>query len=297
MSELGATMRVLRPYPHVFGFYDGRIPGARAFSDAPNWLDDGAYTLGICSYAIVDAGEALVYDTHISLSHARLIRETLAQAGVSRVRVVLSHWHDDHVAGNEMFADCEIIACAATERALLTHRDALESGTPPIKPLIMPTSIFDRALDLTIGSLAVQLRHAEIHSDDAALMLLPDSQLFFAGDALEDSVTYVAEPNQLRTHLAELDRIAGWDFAKILPNHGEESIIAAGGYDATMIDATKQYVQKLLRLREEPELRNLDLSTFGASSFATGGASYFAPYEAVHQQNVKAVLGAKNWSG
>ncbi len=62
MSELGATMRVLRPYPHVFGFYDGRIPGARAYSDAPNWLDDGAYTLGICSYAVVDAGEALVYD-------------------------------------------------------------------------------------------------------------------------------------------------------------------------------------------------------------------------------------------
>lgn len=297
MNELGATMRALRPYPQVFAFYDGRIPGKRAFSEAPNWLDDGAYTLGICSYAIVDAGEALVYDTHISLNHARLIRETLAQAGVNRLRVVLSHWHDDHVAGNEVFADCEIIACAATERALRSHRDALESGTPPIKPLIMPTRIFDAALDLTVGDLTVQLRHADIHSDDAALMLLPDSKLLFVGDALEDSITYVAEPNKLTTHLAELDRIAGWDFTRILPNHGDESIIAAGGYDARLIEATKRYVEQLLRLRETPELQRIDLSAFGKDSFATGGASYFAPYEAVHRQNVKAVLDTQNWSG
>jgi glyoxylase-like metal-dependent hydrolase (beta-lactamase superfamily II) len=39
--------------------------------------------------------------------------------------VVLSHWHDDHVAGNEVFADCEIIALRLTAEALSEHRTAI----------------------------------------------------------------------------------------------------------------------------------------------------------------------------
>ena len=77
LAQLGSTMRVLRPYPNVFAFYDGRIEGKRAYSEERNWLDDGAYVLGISTYAIVEGAEALVYDTHISLAHARIIRETL----------------------------------------------------------------------------------------------------------------------------------------------------------------------------------------------------------------------------
>jgi len=46
---LGSTMRLVRPAPNVLGFYDGRVDGARIWSDEPNWLDDGAYTLGICT--------------------------------------------------------------------------------------------------------------------------------------------------------------------------------------------------------------------------------------------------------
>ncbi len=59
-QPLGSTMRVLHPAPGILGFYDGRIPGVRAYSAAPNWLDDGAYELGICTYAILDGAEALV---------------------------------------------------------------------------------------------------------------------------------------------------------------------------------------------------------------------------------------------
>ena len=76
-------MRVMRPAPNVLAFYDGRVEGVRAWSEEPNWLDDGAYSLGICSFAIVDGAEALVYDTHISLAHAEIVRRTLRDMGVS----------------------------------------------------------------------------------------------------------------------------------------------------------------------------------------------------------------------
>lgn len=144
---LGSTLRVLRPAPGILAFYDGRIEGARAWSAGPNWLDDGAYVLGVCTYAVVSGTDALVYDTHISPAHARIVRKTLDQQGVTGIRVVLSHWHRDHVAGNEVFADCEIIAHALTLKALRDNRETMEAGDPPIRPLVMPTATYEDRCD------------------------------------------------------------------------------------------------------------------------------------------------------
>jgi glyoxylase-like metal-dependent hydrolase (beta-lactamase superfamily II) len=171
---LGATMRVLEPAPGVLGFYDGRIPGLRVYADKPNWLDDGAYELGICTYAVVDGAEALVYDTHISLNHARLIRQRLEEAGVRHICVVLSHWHDDHVAGNAVFADCEIIANRLTAELLETNRETIETADPPIRPLVMPNRLFEGSLTLRIGHTEVVLQQMDIHSQDGTVLLLPD---------------------------------------------------------------------------------------------------------------------------
>jgi cyclase len=290
ISGLGATMRVLTPLPHLLAFYDGRIEGVRLHSPAPNWLDDGAFSLGVCSYAIVSGAEALVYDTHISLDHARRIRAVLAEHGVHHIRVALSHWHVDHVAGNKVFADCEIIAEARTLQALQANREALETGTPPIHPLVLPNRIFQDRLKLQVGKIEVELRHADIHSFDGVVAMLRDG-VMLAGDTLEDSVTYVVEPARLETHLGALREMLGWEIQRILPNHGAEEIIAAGGYGPKLVEATRLYVEQLLRLRDEPALAKQDLKIFATAAFATGAVSYFAPYEPVHRQNVQAVLG------
>jgi len=287
MPGLGATLRIFSPCPNVLAFYDGRIEGVRAFSAERNWLDDGAYALGVCTYAIVDGEEALVYDTHISLEHARLIRRALAERGVKKITVVLSHWHDDHIAGNEVFADCEIIANARTAELLDEHRDEIEAALPPIRPLVMPNRIFEEDFELRIGRLAVELRRADIHSEDATLLLLPEQRLLFAGDALEDPITYVGEPERLGAHLADLDRIAPWPFERILPNHGAAEIIEHGGYGRGLVGATKRYVEKLLRVGKEPLLAAQTLRDFVADDLAAGTISYFSPYEAVHRQNLE----------
>ena len=132
-----AQMRILRPAPHIWAFYDGRVPGYR-FAPGPNWVDDGALSLGIASYAVVDGAEALIYDTHCSVPHARLIRDALKRAGVRHFTIVLSHWHLDHVAGTEVFADCRIIANRRTADLLNLHRAAIESGTSSGSPAHAP---------------------------------------------------------------------------------------------------------------------------------------------------------------
>jgi len=290
VSTLGSTLRIHRPYEDVLAFYDGRINGVRAYSEQPNWLDDGAYSLGVCTYAVLSGEEAIVYDTSISLPHARIIRDTLEKAGVRHIRVVLSHWHVDHVAGNEVFADCEIIANELTAQALRDNRERLENDNPPIKPLIMPNSTFRRELYLKVGDVDVELRHVDIHSHDGTMLLLPQRKLMLAGDALEEPITYVAEPQRLEHHLRDLERMATWDIEKILPNHGAEDKIASGGYGPELIGATRDYVSKLLRLSQEPELAEQDLRTFAAEDFVSGVISYYEPYEAVHARNVSVIL-------
>jgi cyclase len=295
MTDLTAHVRVLQPHPGLFAFYDGRIEGHR-FAEGPNWVDDGALSLGIASYALVSGDEALVYDTHVSLPHARLIRRTLEDAGVRRITVVLSHCHLDHVAGTGAFADCEIIANRRTFQHLTRDKAPIEAGTlggaPAIAPLILPTRVFDGALDLQIGQRAVRLIEANIHSDDATVLWLADSGILQAGDTVEDTVTYVGDPLNFGVHLTDIGRLFALKPSFVLPNHGAPEVIAAGGYAATLLPATAAYIRWLMRLRAEPELAETPLEQVIAPQLADGSLRWFAPYAAIHRQNVARTLTA-----
>jgi cyclase len=289
-------LRVLEPARGILAFYDGRVAGHQ-FSDIPNWVDDGALSLGIASYALVEGEEALVYDTHISVSHAQAIREILVSRGARKFTVVLSHWHLDHIAGTAAFADCEVIANARTDAHMRRCKAAIKAGThhgaPAIAPLVMPTRLFEGELGLELGGREIRLIEANIHSDDATVIWLPDSRILLAGDTLEDTVTYVAEPGNFERHLQDLDRLLALKPMSILPNHGDPDVIAAGGYSADFITATQAYVRDLMRSTGDPAMRSLSLGEFVAPSLAAGSIRYFAPYEDVHRSNIAAALAAR----
>lgn len=288
--DLGSQMRVVQPFSHVLAYYDGRIPGLRVHSQAPNWLDNGAFGLGTAAFAIVDGSSAIVYDTHMSIPHARRMRAELEARGITDMRVVLSHWHPDHVAGNAVFADCEIIANSHTMRLLEQNREALETGDPPIAPLVMPTTIFEDETVLQVGKLRLELRRFDIHSIDETTIIIPELRTLLAGDTLEDTVTYVTEPDRLENHLADLARMRNLDIDTILPNHGTIEKIARAGYDKSFITATELYVQRLAAMPSRLDDARLDLKSFAAEALATGAVEYFEPYEWVHGANVQAVL-------
>ncbi len=284
-------LRMLKPAAGVFAFYDGRVEGHR-FDDDPNWVDDGALSLGIASYAIVSGEAALVYDTHVSVDHGLRIRAVLEEAGARTFTVVLSHWHLDHVAGTEAFGDCEIIACERTAELLARSREAIESGSlegpPAIAPLVLPTTTFAGRLDLELGELRLELLHTDIHSDDATVLWWPERELLLCGDTMEDTVTYVDAPERLRIHRANLEKLSGLQPKRILPNHGSSEVIAAGGYSNGLITATERYIDFLLRSRDDPSLAKLTLRDVVAS-VGNADVHYYAPYERVHRSNLDAV--------
>ena len=161
-------MRMLEAGPGIVAWYDGRVPGHR-FADFDNWVDDGALSLGIASYAVISGDEALVYDTQVSVPHAEVVCADLRARGVTRVRVVLSHWHLDHVAGTAAFARAypgvEVIANRRTLAHLTERQTAIEAGTdhgpPAIAPLVLPDVVFSGEMRLRVGVAACHLDRGE----------------------------------------------------------------------------------------------------------------------------------------
>jgi cyclase len=287
-------LHTLRLSEHLLGFYDGRVPGLR-FATGPNWVDDGALSLGVCTYALVDGSDAIVYDTHISAAHGAWIRRALEGLGVRRMVVVLSHWHLDHVAGTAAFADCEIVASRLTAERLAARRGAIEAGTlegpPGISPLVLPTTVFEGQTELTVGGLRAELLQFDIHSADGTALSIARDGMLLAGDMLEDTVTYVSEPERLEANIVELDRLRLLKAWRIYPDHGSERVIAAGGYGQGLVQATQRYLRDLLRVSEAPAPADVDLRTFVADSLAAGWVTYYEPYERVHRRNIAEMLG------
>jgi cyclase len=292
-GSTATRLRILRPAPGLLAFYDGRVPGYR-FAPRPNWIDEGALALGTASFAIVEGDEALVYDTHTTPEHGREVRAALEAEGVSRFTVLLSHWHLDHVAGNSAFAGCEILATARTAELLGRHREAIEAGAhegpPGVCPLLLPTRTFEGRTELRVGDRVLEAIPVNIHSDDAAALWDPEARLLLAGDTVEDTVTYVEEPQNFDAHLRDLDRLLELEPERILPSHGDPDVIAGGGYGTGLITATQDYIRLLRRMPAEPELRDLPLRELLASQLAAGDLRYFEPYERVHRENVRSVL-------
>jgi cyclase len=283
-------VRVLEPTEGILAFYDGREDGATL--DGADWMEYDL-VLGLASYAIVEGDAALVYDTHTSPDRGDSIRAELERRGVVKLTVVLSHWHLDHIAGAGAFSDCEVIATERTAEHLASNRDAIESGNlsgpPSIAPVVVPTRTFSERLSLTIGSRDVELIHFKVHSDDAAVLWLPSERILFAGDTLEDTVTYVDEPEMFDTHLTELDRLAELGPERILPAHGDADVIEGGGYPPEFIEATQAYIRRLIESRDDEKLRELSLREFIANQLADGTLVHHEPYENVHRDNVAKV--------
>ncbi len=290
-------LRIIDCASGLIAYYDGRVPDYR-FMPHRNWVDDGALSLGIASFALVSGHQALVYDSHISVEHANFIRTDLERRGVKHITVLLSHWHLDHVAGTAAFADCEIISNAKTLAHLKLRLASIEDGSfhgpPEIKPLILPNRIFEGEMDFQLGNMKLKFIEANIHSDDASLVWREDDGLLLAGDTMEDTVTYVVEPQDFDIHLRELDRLWTLNPEFIFPNHGSPDIIGAGGYGKGLIKAQSQYIRTLKRCRSDEMLRKTPLKELISGPLEMGWVNYFEPYEIVHAQNLRRILSPAN---
>jgi len=292
-SARDIDIRVFQINAHLLCFYDGRPAEASHRPGTDSWADSGAFNVGVATYAIHRGDTALVYDTYPTTQDAQWVRNYLTRVGIRHFTIVNSHWHLDHVGGNAVYADVDRISTDKTIQQLTAKKAAIEAGTewgpPAIKPLVIPNIGIVRDTNYYVADIKVELRPVNIHSQDGLVLYLPGDRVLLAGDTLEDTVTFVSEPEQLAEHYRNLQTLKLWNINRIFPNHGNPDVISGGGYGTTLIDATQVYLRELILRAHDANYLNGTLDDYVGDSVKKGWVSMWWAYREAHETNLKRV--------
>jgi cyclase len=290
------NMRVFELNDHLLSFYDGRPAEPKTPHPDHNWADFGAMNVGVATYVIHRADRALVYDTYPSAQQARWVRDYLVKAGIKHFALVNSHWHLDHVGGNAVYADVDRISTEKTLERMTAKKAAIEAGTewgpPPIKPLVVPNVGITADTSYFLQDIRVELRPVNIHSEDGLVIYLPGDRILLAGDTLEDTLTFIVEAEQIPTQYLNLQKMRQWDIERIFPNHGDPGVIANGGYRKTLIDATLDYLRRMVTRAHDPDFLQSSMDEYVHDSVSKGWVSPWWAYREAHEANLAVVAKA-----
>lgn len=279
--------------PNILCFYLGRdaTPPSPVAHIEGNWVDKD-WEWGVCSYVVFEGEEALVFDTNVYPDQALWIRRYMEERGVKRFVVANSHWHLDHIAGNEHFADCPIISSTLCREEMAKVKEKVEAGEfwgPPAIKVVLPTITFDDELIVHVGDIEVQLKRYNIHTEDSLVAYLPQKRICLCSDMLEDTVPFVLDIDDLAIQEKDLLRLKELDVERFYPDHGDYAKIEAGGYEPAFVDAVLEYERNLVALHDRPDFEDLALDAFIPNALASGVLRIHEPYCKVHEGNVKLV--------
>lgn len=283
--------KVLKIDSNILCFYLGRDatgPSPVAHIEG-NWVDKD-WEWGVCSYVIYEGENAFVFDTNVYPDQALWIRKYMEEKGVKNFLVANSHWHLDHIAGNEHFADCHIISSKMCRNEMIAVKDKVEAGEfwgAPALKVILPDIVFDDTLTLFVGEIEVQLRRYNIHTEDSLVAYLPAKKVCLCSDMLEDTVPFVLDIDDLAVQEKELIRLKELDVERFYPDHGDYLKIENGGYEPSFIDAVLEYERNLVGMHDRVDFAELPLDAFIPNALASGVLKIHDPYRSVHQSNVR----------
>lgn len=129
-------------------------------------------------------------------------------------RVVLSHYHGDHVGGTAGYlrgADpVRVLATETTRRTLAEREAALESGVERARQLVLPDTLLPDdgpPVEIDLGGRLVRLVARSGHTRSDLVVELPDGDVVWGGDLIWTGMfpNYVdAIPSRLSTHVRAL---------------------------------------------------------------------------------------------
>jgi cyclase len=176
------------------------------------------------------------------------------------------------------------------------EKAAIEAGTewglPAIKPLVLPNITISAETRYLVEDIEAELRPVNIHSEDGLVIYLPADRILLAGDTLEDTLTFIAEPEQIPTQIKNLQKMKRWNIDRILPNHGNPSVIAHGGYRTTLIDATVDYLHRMVAHAHDPDYLKGSMEDYVQDSISKGWVTAWWAYHEAHQTNLAVVAKA-----
>lgn len=167
---------------------------------------------------IVDSGEAILVDTGWNETQARALLDWVeSQLGARTIAVVVTHAHDDRIAG----------IGEVHRRDVQSYSSALTAEFAPEAGWQVPKHAFTDTLHLRAGSLDVELRYPGAgHTRDNSVVWVPFAKVLYGG-CLVRSVGSTSRGNIADADLEAWPRSiqalldAYPDVEIVLPGHGE----------------------------------------------------------------------------
>lgn len=192
------------------------------------WLAERALDaeMSVCAAIILGETVSAVVDALIRPEDMVPVRELLDRHGRPAL-IVNTHADWDHSWGNAAFPDTPIIAHRLCRAAMLTEgqrtlvkKQAEEPERYRGVTIVPPTITFAEFMDIDLGGLTLSIHHLPGHTADEAIVHLPETGFFFAGDAAEWPIP-TTEAGPLGPWADALHMWAArGDVRTVVPSHG-----------------------------------------------------------------------------
>ena len=149
--------------------------------------------------------------------------------------LLLTHYHGDHVFGNQAFEDCEIVAHRLLKeimeenlRTAWGNMERMLEEVRRIRPektwlyeglrIVLPTKTFDENFTLD----GVEMTHAGGHTADSSVVFVADDRVLFAGDLVfAETFPWGGDPSaDPDSWIYAFKMILDMDVETIIPGHG-----------------------------------------------------------------------------
>lgn len=236
----------------------------------------------VTATVILTSQGVVVIDTLPYPVESRQLRAFVeSKMGAGGVRFVINtHYHADHIYGNFLFDDAEIIAHDLCRESLeqvgqqLLERAKRENQNLAEVELRLPKITFREQMQLHLGIRSLRLVHAPGHTADGILVFAAEDRVVISGDAM------MPIPHIVRGDYEQLEHTLRY-IQELKPNfiiQGHGDVLLRGEIDEA-IEANICYlhntVQRVRQVVENGEpaqrLRDVDIEACGLSRIPLDG--------------------------
>jgi cyclase len=155
-------------------------------------VNDAGLAGGNAGFVIGDDG-VLVVDTFQDPRSAKALLAEIRKLTPLPIRfVVNTHYHLDHVNGNDVFAAAGATIVAHRNVRAWMRTENIKMLDPPVtaekkarvESLTLPTVVHDSHVDLYLGSRRINARYYPGHTGGDSVVWIPDAHIVFCGDML-----------------------------------------------------------------------------------------------------------------
>ena len=203
----------------------------------------------------------VVIDTSRTLVDARWIYHQIRTITEKRIiYVITTHFHADHVFGNQIF-DAPKIAhrlCGRRMQSMLstewtTERlEEMARQQPDPEALaglciILPEILFDKELTLELGDLTLEIVHKGGHTPGSSTVYIPQEEILYIGDLLFVGRYPAMVHANCGEWIAALREVEGLRVRRVVPGHGSMSTMEDVVRLRSYLEDLKERVIELVR--------------------------------------------------